>query len=416
MNVVKAVRGLALGVAGVAGILAGVAMAGPGAKRPPKRVAKASLPPGVSMVAQGVWGGAMSPDGASLAHYTGMKSRQLAITGVDGAAVTIATDEKSCSSSACLDDRCSRVEWSPDGGRVAMRLDSGLFEVDVASEAKRRVDADDARATCNFRFAGDGVLEWVATRGKGESVMRDGQAESVVDLPKSATATQLGDRFIVSERYEYRRYPAAWTDLWIVDRQRQKVKRVYHRADISDDSTPMYEPRLSPDESRVCWLNEGVRCVSTKTWKQTQIATTAGRGVGRWGHEKTLPFSPSGRLLAYRVGGEAGDTLMVHDFSTGNATDVLAPMRHQDYAFQGEELIVMYEQEDWRDSSIPPIVRLDLDDGSETSIVSSAETQYNSPILSPVRTDVLFIGRERPSSGARDLVKVDVAAAIKGAK
>jgi hypothetical protein len=177
----------------------------------------------------------------------------------------------------------------------------------------------------------------------------------------------------------------------------------------------MWEPKLSPDESRVCWLDGGVTCALTRTGRSEVIAPEAGRIAGQWGHERTIPFSPSGRLLAFRVPGTDGDTLMVHDFTTGETHDVLAPMRHQDYAFWGEDRIVLYEQEDYKDATIPPIELLDLADDSETAIVASPETQYNAPVLPPGRTDTFFIGRERPHSGSRDLVRIDVSAAIKGA-
>jgi hypothetical protein len=161
----------------------------------------------------------------------------------------------------------------------------------------------------------------------------------------------------------------------------------------------------------VCWLGTAVHCTLTRTGRDEVLAETGAGRNGAWGHERTLPFSPSGRLLAFRVAGESGDTLMIHDFTTGETRDVLAPMRHQDYAFWTEDSLVLYEQEDYKDATIPPIELLDLADDSETTLVASPETQYNAPVLPRGRTDVFFIGRERPHSGARDLVKVDVATA-----
>lgn len=104
-------------------LFAGAAAAAPGGRRG-TRVGHAALPPGVSLVAAGVWGGAISPDGAAFAHFTGTRSRALAIAPIepdsDRAPALVKTGERSCASSACLDDRCARVEWAPDGGRVAV--------------------------------------------------------------------------------------------------------------------------------------------------------------------------------------------------------------------------------------------------------------------------------------------------------
>ena len=47
--------------------------------------------------------------------------------------------------------------------------------------------------------------------------------------------------------------------------------------------------------------------------------------------------------------------------------------------------------------------------------MTSPETQYNAPVIASGRTDVVFIGRERPGTGGRDLVRVDLAAAAAGA-
>jgi hypothetical protein len=385
----------------------------------PKRVARDALPPGVTLVARGVWGGGVSPDGTRFAHFTGMRSRQVEVRTIDGATapVKIATGEKTCSSSACLDDRCGRIAWAPDGSRLAIRTDDGLFEVDVADRSKRRVDTKAARATCEFRFAGDGVLEWLAPGKHGDALMRDGETESVIELPATANEHEIGDRIVITGTWAANAgYRGAWTDLWIVDRVKRKVRKVYHRdgGDPDDQTEPMWDPRLSPDEARVCWQGFGVHCISTRTGKDTLISAKAGQLAGRWGHEKTLPFSPSGNLLAFRVAGTGGDTLMIHDFTTGKTRDVVAPLRHQDHAFQGETMLLLYEQEDARDKTIPPIVRVELADGSETAIVSSPETQYNAPVFAADRTDVLFIGRER--GGGRDLVRIDVAEAIAGAQ
>src|SRR5690349_17046529 len=145
-----------------------VAAADKGKPRP-----KDALPAGVTMVARSAWGGGASPDGKLFAHFTGSKSRQLKIVTVDtGASVTIKTDEKTCSDSACLDNRCSKVAWSHDGARLAMRTDDGLYEVDVDGESKRRVDTDETRASCDFRFAADGPLEWLGPGKKGTALWR----------------------------------------------------------------------------------------------------------------------------------------------------------------------------------------------------------------------------------------------------
>jgi hypothetical protein len=379
-----------------------------------KRKPKDALPPGVTMVARSAWNGGASPDGSKFAHFTGSRSRQLRIVTVDtGVSVTIKTEEKSCSDSACLDNRCSRVEWSHDGARVAMRTDDGLWEVDVGGESRRRVDTDANLATCTFRFAADGPLEWLGPGVKGTALWRDGETESVVELPSKANAHEIGDTVVVTGRYATSGV-TGWSDLWIVDRTHRKMRRLYRRDD-GDPDDRMWEPKLSPDESRVCWMDGGVRCALTRNGKTEVIATAAGTSMGRWGHERTVPFSPSGKLLAFRVATEGGgDTLMVHDFTSGKTKDVLAPMRHKDYTFQGEDLVLLYEQEDWRDRTIPAIARVDVRDGTETAVVSAPETQYNAPIVLPGRTDVVFIGRER--GGSRDLVRVDIDAAIKGAE
>lgn len=383
----------------------------------PAAAAADSLPPGVTLVARGTWGGGTSPDGALFAHFTGMKTRKLAIeTIATGKSATIATDEKSCSDSACLDNRCGRIEWSHDGARLAMRTDDGLWEVDVAAKTRRRVDTDERRASCEFRFAADGPLEWLGPGTKSTALWRDGDDASIVELPKAANATEIGDTVVVTGRWASEGYGAGWTDLWIVDRTHRKIRRIYHRDADDDSQEVMAEPKLSPDESRVCWLGTAVHCTLTRTGKDEVLAEAGAGRRGAWGHERTLPFSPSGRLLAFRVAGDDGaDTLMVHDFTTGETRDVLAPMRHQDYAFWGEDRIVLYEQEDAKDATIPAIELLDLTDGSETAIVTSPETQYNAPVLPAGRTDIFYIGRERPHSGSRDLVKIDVAAAAKGA-
>jgi hypothetical protein len=411
------------------GAVAGVAIASP---RPTKRVAKPELPPGVTMVARGVWGGAVSPDGAAFAHFTGLRSRQLAIDPVDAGGGrerrVIPLGEATCTASACMDSRCSRIEWSPDGAAVAVRTDDGLYAIDVAAASRRRVDTDDAPATCTFRFGGDGVLEYVAPGKRGEVVRRDGEPDPVLKLPPGANSHQLGDRYILTGAWEFRHYVVTWTELWVVDRARRKIRHVYQRdsiadgadPDVDDGVAPMWEPKLAPDEATICWQSDGVRCLWTKTGKTFALSRGRDRGGDtgqpvkgrrgeRWGHEKTLPYSPSGKKLAFRN----GDTLMVHDFATGRTTDVLAPVRHKDYAWITETQLVLYEQEDTRDRSIPAIARLDLarGDGAEEAVVSSIETQYNAPVIAPGRGDVLFIGRERPGSGARDLVRVALPAA-----
>jgi hypothetical protein len=377
---------------------------------------KDGLPPGVTMVARGVWGGGASPDGAKFAHFTGMKSRQLAIlTVATGESTTIATGEKSCSASACLDDRCGLIAWSHDGARLAMRTDDGLWEVDVAAKTKRRVDSADRRAACKFRFAADGPLEYLAPGEKGTALWRDGETDSVVELPQTANAHEIGDTVVVTGRWAADGYRGAFTDLWIVDRTHRRIRRVYHHDPDDDGKEPMWDPRLSPDESRVCWQGlTAVRCALTRNGKTVEIGETGDAG-GRWGHERTQPFSPSGNLLAFRVSGDGGDVLMVHDFANDTTRDVLAPLRHQDFLWQNEDTLLLYEQEDSRDATIPPIVRLDLTDGDDTAVVSSAETQYNAPVVIPGNADVVFFGRERPKTGSRDLVRVDIPAAIKGA-
>jgi hypothetical protein len=385
----------------IALVAASVAFATSSSAQPAKR----PLPRNVTMIARGVWGGGASPDGKWFAHFTGTKARDVAIVPVAGGkSTTIEIGEPSCSTSVCLDNRCSAIAWSPDSSRLAYRSDRGLFEIAIAGPSKpARIAAD---AECTFRYAADGVLEYVAPGKQANALWRAGRDTPVVELPRDADSHELGDGVVVSGRFAS---SAGWADLWIVDRSARKIRRIFHRPDDDPASSSMWEPKLSPDQSRVCWQSAGVSCREIGSRRETITVSSVGSQNGRWGHERVLPFSPSGRLLAYRErtsGG--GHALRVFDFDSGRSRVVVERLAHKAYAFVDESTIVLYEQVDYRDDTVPPVVRVAVDDGTQTVVVAGPDSEYNAPVIVPGNPRTIFIGRERPNSGARDLVRIDI--------
>jgi hypothetical protein len=345
------------------------------------------LPAGVTLLQRGAFGGgAAAPDGKTFAYWTAIDRRKLALLPVAGGKpVLFDPGEKSCKASSCLDRRCPALAFSPDGRSLAFSVDAGLHVLDVATRKARKVSG--ASALCDFTWSSAGELFWIE-----DGALHGESAGKLADLPTGAnTVTLHGDLAVAGAHVGY----GKMTDVWLVGLDGAS-RRVF-------DGDAVYDPRLSPDGGRACAIRlRAIDCLDLTAGTEVRLGVEV--PFARWGHEYVDPFSPSGARLAYPVRGADRSSLEVYDFAAGTTRRVIADLRHEGHAWLDEERILLFEG-DWQDRKVPSLAILDVASG-EVRAVLPHDSEYVAPRLVPGRPDELFMGRERPNSGARDLVRV----------
>jgi hypothetical protein len=353
---------------------------------PASGATKKQLPANVTMIARGAHGATMSPDGATLAYFTGLGDRKIVLL-AGGKSVTFDPKEKSCSDSACLDRRCSRLVWSADSRQIAYAVDGGLYVLDVAKHSARRLDAT---PTCDFDWAA-GKLHWIDA---AKEIHEDG-VKKTAKLP-AANFYELDGALVLSGKdLGY----GEMQDVIVNDLRGAKVVSV-----VTKDR--VFAPILSPSGDRLCWIGAttGVHCVVLATGKDTVLTLETPRFL-RWGHDRDLPFSPSGHELAFPVERGNDDVMVVYDFTSAKLRD-LAVTKHMDYGFQSEDRLLLYD-DDGNDATIPALDAIDVATAAVHTLVGP-DSEYEAPVPIPGDPHTLYMGRERPASGARDLVRVTV--------
>ena len=299
-----------------------------------------------------------------------------------------------------------RIQFSPDGARLAYVRDGWLAVADVATGTETEI----ARSTNQFSFDRANVLHWIV----GHELRREG-ADRPIALPREREPRDAGggwkpvvhvlNRFVptasafVVVSCGSPRAGAGCDTLWVTDVRTGRRRELARGGSIHDLV-------IAPSQDRICYFDaRGLTCVATDGGgATTPIASGADvmRGWGHVGDDWPIPFSPDGRRLVYRRQAGKATTLVVRELATGAETRTIVPATYLDVAFWTADTLLLYEgQGRGRRAALATV-----SPGGKLVPLITDDTEYTVLVFVPGRRDVLYSGRE--NGPGRDLVEIRV--------